>query len=371
MKIVADENIPFAQTIFQQLGDVTLLPGRGMTAACVRDADVLLVRSVTEVNRALLEGSKVGFVGTCTIGTDHLDIPYLEKNNITYRSAPGCNANGVVQYVLAALAALGELDDIERLPFKKVAIVGCGNVGGRLYQTLSGLGFDCTGIDPFLAPHHFAKMGDWSAILDADIICVHTPLTRTGDFPTEHLFREATLAALKPNCVLLNAGRGGAIHNRDLSTVLASRKDLRVVLDVWESEPDILRPLLQQVTLATPHIAGYSFEGRTNGTLMIFEALAQHLGWDESKVKAIFLQEKHKAYGDSEMIFTESLKEAILSTYAIQDDHQRLLDAEQQLPSIFDYQRKHYPKRREFSHYRVQTPKDVVAKKLEILGFSQ
>jgi erythronate-4-phosphate dehydrogenase len=272
VNIVADENIAFAREFFAPLGDLRLLPGRGITAADVRDADVLLVRSVTDVNAALLQGSAVKFVGSCTIGTDHVDTAWLAEHNIRFAYAPGCNANAVVEYVLSALLAL-EVD----LSSKKIGIVGCGNVGGRLLRCLQKNGAAVCGYDPFLQNSDLPLVR-FADILQCDVICLHTPLTRTGAFPTFHLFNAEVINALKPGTLLLNAGRGAAIDNRALLQRLHEKDDLLTVLDVWENEPAIDPALLAAVTIGTPHIAGYSAEGKLRGTEMIHSALCQFLG---------------------------------------------------------------------------------------------
>ena len=271
MKIVADENIPYVDALFGELGEIVTRPGRDICAADVADADVLLVRSVTSVNQRLLGDSNVKFVGTCTIGTDHLDKNWLDSAGIEYRSAPGCNAYGVVQYVFSVLA---NLDLLRGQP--KVGVIGCGNVGGRLYRTLKALGLDVVVYDPFLSKSNIPDLQEWEALYDCDIVCTHTPLTTSGPHPTEKMITTNFFSNLKTGCLLLNAGRGGVIDNNALSDYLDgdNLNNVRVVLDVWESEPDVHRKLLHQVIFASPHIAGYSFEGKTNGSLMIFTALA-------------------------------------------------------------------------------------------------
>lgn len=271
MKIVADENIAFAREFFSQAGELRLMPGRNITAADVRDADILLVRSVTDVNAALLQGSAVKFVGSCTIGTDHVDTAWLAQHKICFAYAPGCNANAVVEYVLSALLAL-EID----LSRKKIGIVGCGNVGGRLLRCLQNAGADAFGYDPFLHNSDL-PLAIFSEILQCDVICLHTPLTKSGAFPTFHLFNADVINALKPGTLLLNAGRGAVIDNRALLQRLQTKEDLLTVLDVWENEPSIDPALLAAVTIGTPHIAGYSAEGKLRGTEMIYSALCSFL----------------------------------------------------------------------------------------------
>lgn len=346
MKIVADENIPYAEALFSTLGNVHLVPGRSLQRSDVIDADILLVRSVTRVNEALLGGTPVKFVGTCTIGTDHLDKRYLDAQHIVYASAPGCNANSVVQYALAALAHLGKIDNKLRY-----AIVGCGNVGGRLYHALDNLGLDCVGIDPYLTTEDIPTLGEFSTIYDCDVICVHTPLLRQGLHPTYHLFNKSVLDRLKPGTVLLNAGRGDVIDNQALNDKLKTSADLQVVLDVWENEPAIHTDLLKQVTIGTPHIAGYSFEGRVNGSTMIFQALSQFLGKSTAWQGTILTPLLQRVLGENVSIKHTDMASTILATHSIYDDYQRLMAVADDVSNAFDRLRKTYPKRREFTHY--------------------
>ena len=271
MKIVADENIAYAKHFFAELGELVLMAGRSITTADVRDADVLLVRSVTLVNRALLAGSAVKFVGSCTIGTDHVDQNYLTEAGIHFAFAPGCNAQAVVEYVWAALQGLAV--DVTAA---RVGVVGCGNVGGRLLRALHNKKVNAVGNDPFLSPADFPLV-DLDVVMQCDVICLHTPLTKTGTHPTFHLFDQSRINQLKAGAVLLNAGRGAVIDNAALLQRLEQQQDLQVVLDVWENEPAIDGNLLAQVAIGTPHIAGYSAEGKLRGTEMVYEALCAFL----------------------------------------------------------------------------------------------
>lgn len=271
MKIVADENIAYAKHFFAAMGELVLLAGRHISAADVRDADVLLVRSVTSVNRELLAGSAVKFVGSCTIGTDHVDQHYLTEAGIQFAFAPGCNAQAVVEYVMAALRGL-EVN----LKNARVGVVGCGNVGGRLLRHFLRSGVNAVGNDPFLSNTDFPLV-DVETILHCDVICLHTPLTKTGAHPSFHLLDNTRIQQLKAGTLLLNAGRGAVVDNLALLQRLERAQDLQVVLDVWENEPAINGDLLAQAAIDTPHIAGYSAEGKLRGTEMVYEALCAFL----------------------------------------------------------------------------------------------
>ncbi|HBZ94060.1 MAG TPA: 4-phosphoerythronate dehydrogenase PdxB, partial [Pseudomonas sp.] len=278
MYIVADENIPLLDEFFAAFGSIRRLPGRGITAADVRDADLLLVRSVTQVNRALLEGSRVRFVGTCTIGTDHLDLDYFAEAGIAWSSAPGCNARGVVDYVLGSVLTLAEREGVD--PAARVyGVVGAGQVGGRLVELLRGLGWQVRVCDP---PRQAAEGGDFVSlervIEECDVISLHTPLQRGGAHPTWHLLGAAQLAQLRHGAWLINASRGPVVDNAALRELLLDRESVHAVLDVWEGEPQVDLQLADLCTLATPHIAGYSLDGRQRGTAQIYQALCRYLG---------------------------------------------------------------------------------------------
>lgn len=365
LKIVVDENIPLADEFFSALGCVVRLPGRTLSAADVADADALVVRSVTPVNEALLAGSKVKFVGTCTIGVDHLDIEYLQQQGIAYSSSPGCNANSVVEYIFSALAALG-VD----WRSKTVGIIGCGNVGGHLYRRLLEFGVNCRCYDPFLSEQDNRHLTDLNTVLSSDIICMHTPLTTGGAHPTLHLLGEGQLDQLKPGALLLNAGRGAVIDNDALLRFLQRRSDVKVVLDVWEGEPEINTELMKYVNLASPHIAGYSFDGKVKGTEMIYQALC-----DQLVCAAVVSSESLVAAAKIDLPLSTDeefagLSEAVLGSYDVREDDARMravlqgLEGEA-LSQAFDRLRKEYPTRREFHCYAVSLNSDLSEAQIE------
>lgn len=379
MKIVADENIPLVNAFFGHIGEVVCLPGRTMTAVDVRDADALIVRSVTKVNPALLEGSRVKFVGTCTIGVDHLDQAYLDAHGIRWSSAPGCNANSVVEFVYAALCHL----DINWLPVK-FGIIGCGNVGGLLYKRLKAQGVDVRCYDPNLTLAQNPDLTSLDEVLACDVISMHTPLVTTGAHPSFHLLGCKELLQLKAGAVLINCGRGPVINNQALLDVLAERDDLRVVLDVWEPEPDISLELLNRVLLGSPHIAGYSYDGKLNGTEMIYQALCRHLDkTPQSSLTALVPPLAHNQLHVDEKIVKHTsvfniVKALIKQVYDIAADDARLRELATQAYAGevvfgvgFDSLRKHYPVRREFHNYQVHVENITEADKkwLQVLGF--
>jgi len=373
MKILADENIPLVNEFFQSIGEVVTRPGRTMSNDDARDATALLVRSVTNVNQTLLNSSKVSFVGTCTIGVDHLDQSWLQTNHVEFSSAPGCNANSVVEYVYAALCHL----DINWRD-KKFGIIGCGNVGGLLYKRLTLQGVDCYCYDPLLSPEHNADLTSLEEVLSCDIISMHTPLTKTGEHPSFHLINSPQLQQLKKGAVLLNCGRGPVINNADLLQFLTERDDVRVVLDVWEPEPDISLALLDKVVLGSPHIAGYSYDGKLKGTEMIYQALCKHLNRPaELSIKDLVPSLANNQLDVAEEKTTwEQVKRLIEQVYSIADDDKRLRalaararKGEDNFAIGFDGLRKHYPVRREFHNYQVSGADAKTAEWLSVLGF--
>lgn len=356
MHIVADENIPLLDEFFAAFGSIRRLPGRAIAAADVRDADLLLVRSVTRVDRALLEGSRVRFVGTCTIGTDHLDLDYFAEAGIAWSSAPGCNARGVVDYVLGSVLTLAEREGVD--PATRVyGVVGAGQVGGRLVELLRGLGWQVWVCDP---PRQAAEGGDFvdleRIVAECEVISLHTPL----DAGTRHLFDAARLAALKPGAWLINASRGAVVDNAALRQLLPQRPDLKAVLDVWEGEPQADVELAALCQLATPHIAGYSLDGKLRGTAQIYQACCRALGLPEQVrladlLPAPWLSEVTLDGAADPAWALAALCRAVYDPRRDDADFRRSLigDAEARRAG-FDRLRKHYPMRRELDGLRVR-----------------
>jgi erythronate-4-phosphate dehydrogenase len=280
VKILADQNIPCVAEAFRDLGEVTLMPGREIRREHLTDCQCLVIRTVTRVDAALLDDTPVEFVGTATIGTDHVDLDYLAKSNIGCSNAAGCNAEAASEYVISGLFALAKRKGLD--PFQmKAGIVGFGNVGSRLYQKLGTLGLECLVCDPPLQESGITRRDfvDLDTILkECNFISLHVPLTNAGKHPTFHLLDSEQLQHLATGCLLVNAARGEVVNNQALLDVLRRREDLLVFLDTWENEPNLLRELLQRVDLATPHIAGYSVEGRLRGTQMALDAACAHFG---------------------------------------------------------------------------------------------
>ncbi|WP_122664858.1 4-phosphoerythronate dehydrogenase PdxB [Pseudomonas viridiflava] len=359
MRIVADENIPLLDAFFAGFGEIQRLPGRSIDRAAVADADILLVRSVTPVTRDLLEGSPVRFVGTCTIGTDHLDLDYFQQAGIQWSSAPGCNARGVVDYVLGSLLTLAEIEGVD-LTQRTYGVVGAGQVGGRLIKVLKALGWNVLVCDP---PRQAAEGGDFVSLDEilqrCDVISLHTPLDKGGEHPTWHLLDKSRLQQLKHGSWLINASRGAVVDNAALHDTLLDREDLQAVLDVWEGEPVVNTALADLCVIGTPHIAGYSLDGRQRGTAQIYQALCGFLEQEASISLADLLPKPWLA----EVTLDEhtdpvwalnTLCRGVYDPRRDDADFRRSLVGSVSQPVAFDLLRKHYPPRREIEGLKVR-----------------
>ncbi len=272
LQLVVDKNTPNIVEAFSTLGDVRAIETSAFSRESVKDADAIIVRSEVKVGAALLEGSRVRFVGTTTIGTDHLDESWLQERGIAYANAPGCNANSVCEYVLAALLVLANRKGI-RLRGSSIGIVGVGNVGSRVRNMATTIGMKVILNDPPLERlTGDAKYRPLAEVLEADFVTMHVPLTRSGPDATVHLFDERRIASLRKEAFLINTSRGPVVDNRALEKVLRERKLGGAVLDVWENEPNFESGLLDRVDIGTPHIAGYSLDGKTNAVSMVYRA---------------------------------------------------------------------------------------------------
>jgi erythronate-4-phosphate dehydrogenase len=379
MRIVADENIPFVQEAFGGLGEVLPRPGRAISRAEVADAELLLVRSVTKVNAALLDGTRVRFLATATIGTDHLDEAYLRARGIAYASAPGCNANSVAEYVTAALLVLAETRGF-RIDEHTLGIIGHGNVGKKVEQKARALGMTCVLNDPPLARQTGdPKYRPLDEIFGCRIITVHVPLTKTGPEATRHLVDNAFLDRVQAGAIIINTSRGAVVNGHALRRSLESGKAGEAVLDVWEGEPNIDTELLTDCAIATPHIAGYSFDGKVNGTRQIYEAACAFLGvapaWDPSPLLPSPEVPEVRVNGGTANDQAELLR-VVSAVYDIHRDDEALRAiitlSEVERGRHFDRLRKEYPRRREFFNTRAQvTPRNAeLESTLAGLGFA-
>ncbi|AOA59992.1 4-phosphoerythronate dehydrogenase [Acinetobacter larvae] len=348
MNIIADENLALTDYFFADLGTVQQHAGRQLQAAQLKDAELLLVRSVTAVNQALLQGSAIKFVGSATIGTDHLDIDYLEQQQITWANAAGCNAQAVAEYVIAAILAV-QPQQLYRGQQFCLGIVGLGNVGTRLARVAERLGWRVIAYDPFCQSTQTQQVSWQDVLAQSDAISIHVPLTHDGEHPTYHLFDQKALAQMPAHSMLINSARGAVVEEQALiENIMATGR--AVVLDVFEHEPKISQQLLSLLSLATPHIAGYSLEGKARGTQMIYEAYCRSVALPTDKTFRSQLTTAESLYQNESL--QDFLAQHLTQIYAIREDDQKLracLRHGQIEPAAFDDLRKHYPLRREWS----------------------
>lgn len=372
VRITADQAIPFLHGVIEPLADMDYLPARSITHETLARSDALLIRTRTRCDEALLSGTPVRFIGTATIGTDHIDTGYCREHGITVVNAPGCNAGSVMQYVASGLLTLLQKDRLS-LTGKQIGIVGVGNVGSRIEKLARILGMEPLLNDP---PRERSEgsagfISLQQLLRESDIVTLHVPLTLQGNDPTFHLIGREELRLMRPGTVLINTARGEVIDPVSLEASIKEHRSPQAVLDVWENEPRIDHALLQHARIATPHIAGYSADGKANATRMILSALAGFFGFPFSSFSlqmppppttpVIRLSGKGK---DPLVIAAE----AVLHTYDVLSDDARLRD----LPGNFEHQRAHYPLRREFSAYRVLPDRDALPALplLNALGFT-
>ncbi len=379
MKIICATNMPFVGEAFRTLGDVTILAPREITPARVRDADLLAVRSTTRIDRALLDGSRVRFVGTATIGYDHLDTAYLDQAGIKWCAAPGCNANSVSEYLMAALLCLGRRHGLT-LAGKTIGVIGVGNVGSLVVRKAEALGMRALQNDP---PRRDAEKSVLFLPLDdvlagSDIVTLHVPLTKAGPYPTVRLAGRGFFERLKPGAVFINAARGGVMDSDALLAAMDRKVVAHAVLDTWEGEPAFLSEVLARADLGTPHIAGHSFEGKVTGTVMVYREACRFLGrapaWTPDALLPPPLVPEIRL-ADSDRPEEAVVGEIVRRVYDIEADDRRLRaiadQASQPRSAQFERQRKDYPIRREFRFTRVvlPAPRPALERKLRGLGF--
>lgn len=377
LSIVVDENVPYAAETFGRLGSVSLFPGRGITPAQVRTADALIVRSVTRVDRALLEDAAVRFVGTATIGFDHVDKRYLDERGICFVSAPGSNANSVSEYITAALLQMAARQSV-RLEGRTLGVIGVGNVGSRVVDKSEALGLGCLLNDP----PKLRESGDVrylpldKVLRESDVVTLHVPLNKEGPDKTLGMADDTFFAQMKRGAWFLNSSRGRVVDEAALARALDSGRIALAALDVWQNEPNIDPAMVDRVFLGTPHIAGYSFDGKVAATVMLYEALCHWLGGapevrlDElmppPPVERIDLRQPPV---DDEA----ALRLAISQIYDIQRDDRELRRASkagEHRGAEFDRLRKNYPKRREFQNTTVLLGRSpALERKARGLGF--
>lgn len=373
MNIYADENMPYVQQFFAELGEVQLVDGRQLNAEQIADADVLLVRSVTKVTAQLLsQNNPLKFVGTATIGVDHIDQAYLQSRNISFSSAPGCNAQSVVEYVLSSLFLLAEQ---QQKPLQQwtVGVVGVGQIGSRLVKALQALEVKVLQSDPLRAANEpdFPHLDFTELCSKVDALSFHVPLVKTGAHPTLKLLNQHNLAQLPVHVAVINASRGEVTCNQALLAEANSGVKRALVLDVWDNEPNVLQELVPYTRIATAHIAGHSIEGKARGTEMLYQALC----------KTLKIQPKHQLHDFCPVPVMEKLQiSADFRLSDVQNICRMLYDVRRDdalfrfhLQGLgFDWLRKHYPPRREYSslHLQLANPAAAIPEFLRKLGFS-
>lgn len=369
MKIIADENIVFVKEAFSEFGEVVTVSGRGINREILEDAQILLVRSVTNVNADLLKGTSIKLVASATVGIDHVDMNFLLENNIGFAYAPGSNAESVAEYVTSAILVLSKKLH-KKISDLTIGIVGAGNVGSRVVRHARALGMQSLVCDPpkkrLTGSDYYREMHE---LLDnADIITLHVPLTYEGDDTTYHLVNHEFVSRMKHGAILVNTSRGKVIEEKGLR---AGHERLgALVFDVWENEPSINLEMLKNVDIATPHIAGYSYDGKVRGTKMIYDAACAFFFKKEvwkpssemlSKVECVDL-------GTSK----DPVYDAVQTAYPIMRDDEdlRAVFLSNQ-KKTFDDLRKNYPRRPEFNHFLFKLSEDQkeVVPILEDLGF--
>jgi erythronate-4-phosphate dehydrogenase len=370
MKIYYEDSMPYAAEFFAELGDCQVFSHKTIDADMIADADVLLVRSTTKVDKSLLsKAMKLKFVGTATAGTDHIDMNYLVQRGIHFQSAGGCNAVAVAEYVLSALYIMSSKLGWQ-LHDKTVGIVGAGHVGSTLQQKLDALQINYKLCDPPLQeagdPRQFV---DIENIMQCDVITLHVPLVTQGQYPTEHLFDLKRLTQLTDKQLLINACRGEVLDNAAALRLFKAGKKLHMVLDVWENEPDISLPLIPYVALGTAHIAGHTIEGKARGTEMLYQALCQFYQLPNTKILSDYLPttQTHLTF-DPQRDLQQNLKDFVIQVYDISADSEQF-KANMHNAEQFRYIRKHYPIRREFSAVKVNTGNFAQSEAIYALGF--
>ncbi len=372
IRIIADEKIPFLRGVLEPFASVTYLPGEGITRSAVLEADALIVRTRTRCNSGLLEGTQVSYIGTATVGFDHIDTEYCEKKGIRWTNAPGCNSSSVKQYIASALLRISSEAGFS-LRDKTLGIVGVGHCGSKVQNLAKIMGMNILLNDPPRARKEkkkiFTEMDD--LLGSSDIITLHVPLNLDGQDKTHHLFDSGTFGKVKKGCWLINASRGEVIETEAFKDALNQDRLSGAVIDVWEKEPEIDISLMHMAFLATPHIAGYSADGKANGTSMIVRDLCKFFNiklsdWYPSEIPAPSEPEiTIDCIGKSH---EEIIRKAVFHTYNITEDDVKLRFD----PSHFEKIRENYPVRREFPAYKLhlRDASDETVKLLKELGFN-
>ena len=367
MKILVDRNIRGAESTFGRHADLEFMDGRDIRKQHLAGMDALIIRTATRVDRTLLDGTSVGFVGTTSIGTDHLDVPYLEQAGIRWSNAPGCNADSAAEYTLAmawlACQRLGR-----RLPGSRVGIIGRGNVGSRVDRLMTAMGAETVANDPPLADQGQTGLVTLEQALDRDIVCLHVPLTREGPYPTFRMIDRDSLARLPDGALLINSARGDVINEGALLDELKSGR-IDAALDVWPNEPLLDPELLDRVTVATPHVAGYSDDGKRNGTRIVYQDFCTWSGLTAGEMTDDDPPRPPLSLPPGRKGVSAALEAACFVEY--HDKALRALSSEPQasIAKGFDRLRKDYPHRRDFHEWNLACEDPGTSQLFKALGF--
>ncbi|MCH9711889.1 MAG: 4-phosphoerythronate dehydrogenase [Proteobacteria bacterium] len=345
MKLIIDDACYAYNEIFSQFGEITAMAGRDINAASVKNYDVLIVRSRTQVNEQLLKGSSIKFVGSTVAGLDHVDQDYLKKNNIKFFSAQGCNSMAVAEFVISTILNLADKHNFNYQD-KTLGIVGVGNVGSRLAAKAELLGIKTLLNDPIRQDNeNLTNFVDLDTALCADIVTFHTPLTFDGQYPSFKLLNQANFHHINEKTILFNAARGGVIDEQ----IWEKTQTLENVIDCWENEPNINKNLQQSAYIASPHIAGHSVDAKFMGSFMVYEALCDFLG--EKQQESI----KNLINPGVLTLKSENLLDCLNEIYNFKQDTVAIKNIEN-----FEIYRRNYPIRYEWPHYLSKIPLPIV-----------
>lgn len=372
LRIIADDKIPFLKGVLEPYADMVYLPGGKITAGDVKEADAIFTRTRTKCNEALLRGSRVKLIATATIGFDHIDTAYCDAAGIRWVNAPGCNAWSVQQYITAVLVTLAKEKSLT-LPEMTLGVIGVGNVGSKVALAAKALGMRVLLNDPPRAEREgeaaFTSLEHLLA--ESDIVTCHTPLTKEGPYPTYHLSSTDFFNRMKPGAIYINSSRGAVTDSEALKQACENKLS-GFILDVWEGEPAIDPVLLEKACISTPHIAGYSSDGKANGTAVCVHECCAFFGldvlrdWYPASIPPPPMETTFPVDGtgkSNEQIYYE----AVTHTYPVWEDSNRL----KQSPSTFEAQRGGYWIRREFKNFTIRTVnvREEVITSLRQLGF--
>ncbi len=354
MKIIVDENVSFAKEAFLQFGDVILTEGRKIDNQIIKEADILIIRSVTTVNKELLKDTKIKFIGTATIGTDHVNSNAIEENKIRFVNAKGCNSYAVAEYVITAILSISNKHGIS-LENKSIGIIGYGNVGKKVEKLLKAIGLNTIVNDPPLQDagfnYNFATLNE---TLQCDIVTFHVPLNIEGKYKSLHLLNANNISLIKKDAIIINTSRGAVIDNKVLLNKINNDGNL-TILDVWENEPKCLPELINKVELGTAHIAGYTYEGKVIGTKMIYDQLCNFLNEKPIWEPPIYGKILKQYFYNNQLNFFTNLQLISKDIYDIYTDSINFKSdmIKYNSETIFDNIRKNYKLRYEFPNFSI------------------